>query len=88
MRLKGRDHLRKNGRSREVPDTVREDYIIVGRPSVGREIGDGECGVEFYSRAQWGGEDVCLGVFEGWGAVVWGAGVDGIDMSRRSNGVR
>jgi hypothetical protein len=34
--------------------------------------------VEFNTRPQRGGEDVGLGVFKGRGAVVWGAGVDGI----------
>lgn len=63
MRLKGLDQLREHGRSREIPDTVREDDIIVWRPGVRCEIGDGECGVEGDPGAQRRGEDVCLGVF-------------------------
>ena len=63
MRREGRDQLREHGRSIEIPDTVREDDVVVGRPGVGGEIGDGECGVEVNPRAQGGREDVCLGVF-------------------------
>jgi hypothetical protein len=78
MWREGRDQVREDRGSGEVPDAVCEDYVVVGRPGVGREIGDGERGVEVDAGAQGGGEDVGLSVLEGRGAVVWGAGVDGI----------
>ena len=55
MRREGGDQGREDGGSGEVPDAVGEDYVVVGRPRVGGEIGDGEGGVEFDAGADGGG---------------------------------
>jgi len=83
----GGDEGGEEGRGFEIPDAVREHDVVVCGACVRFCVAGGGGVVEGYSRADGGGEDVALGVFEGGCAVVWGAWVDGVDVASWTDGV-